>query len=42
MEGEDGSVGNPEKEDYESSAHSTPHEQKSFAEFAKDKLDSGA
>ncbi|XP_063897375.1 anoctamin-8 isoform X2 [Helicoverpa armigera] len=40
MEGEDGSVGNPEKEDYESSSHSTPQEHRSFAEFAKDKLDS--
>ncbi|KAF9795971.1 hypothetical protein SFRURICE_010068 [Spodoptera frugiperda] len=41
MEGEDGSVGNPDKEDYESSTHSTPQEHRSFAEFAKDKLDSG-
>ncbi|KAH9645675.1 hypothetical protein HF086_005324 [Spodoptera exigua] len=40
MEGEDGSVGNPDKEDYESSTHSTPQEHRSFAEFAKDKLDS--
>lgn len=40
MDGEDGSVGNPDKEDYESSTHSTPQEHRSFAEFAKDKLDS--
>ncbi|KAM3958420.1 anoctamin 8 white walker [Aphomia sociella] len=40
MEGEDGSLGNTEKDDYESSSHSTPQEHKSFAEFAKDKLDS--
>lgn len=42
MEGEDGGMGSPEKEDYESSSHSTPQEHRSFAEFAKDKLDSGA
>ncbi|KAJ0171896.1 hypothetical protein K1T71_012659 [Dendrolimus kikuchii] len=40
MEGDEGGVGNTEKEDYESSSHSTPQEHKSFAEFAKDKLDS--
>ncbi|XP_075986029.1 anoctamin-10-like isoform X2 [Anticarsia gemmatalis] len=40
MEGEDGGMGSPEKEDYESSSHSTPQEHRSFAEFAKDKLDS--
>ncbi|XP_053620466.1 anoctamin-8-like isoform X2 [Plodia interpunctella] len=40
MDGEDSSVGNAEKDDYESSSHSTPQEHKSFAEFAKDKLDS--
>lgn len=33
--------GNHEKEDHESSSHSSPQEHKSFAEFAKDKLDSG-
>lgn len=42
MEGEEGGLGSPEKEDYESSSHSTPQEHRSFAEFAKDKLDSGA
>lgn len=41
MEGEDGGMGSPEKEDYEGSSHSTPQEHRSFAEFAKDKLDSG-
>lgn len=41
MEGEETGVGNAEKDDYESSSHSTPQEHKSFAEFAKDKLDSG-
>ncbi|XP_049881261.1 anoctamin-8-like isoform X1 [Pectinophora gossypiella] len=40
MEGEDGGFGSPEKEEYESSSHSTPQEHRSFAEFAKDKLDS--
>lgn len=40
MEGEDGGMGSPEKEDYESSSQSTPYEHRSFAEFAKDKLDS--
>lgn len=41
MEGEDIGMGSPEKEDYEGSSHSTPQEHRSFAEFAKDKLDSG-
>lgn len=42
MEHEDsGLVGGSEKDDYESSSHSTPHEHRTFAEFAKDKLDSG-
>lgn len=41
MEGEDLGMGSPEKEDYEGSSHSTPQEHRSFAEFAKDKLDSG-
>ncbi|XP_060807680.1 anoctamin-8 isoform X2 [Amyelois transitella] len=40
MDGEDSGIVNPEKDDYESSSHSTPQEHKSFAEFAKDKLDS--
>ncbi|XP_028172205.1 uncharacterized protein LOC114361405 [Ostrinia furnacalis] len=40
MEGEDGGLGAAEKEECESSTHSTPQEHKSFAEFAKDKLDS--
>ncbi|XP_052758038.1 LOW QUALITY PROTEIN: anoctamin-8-like [Galleria mellonella] len=40
MEGDDGTLGNNEKDEYESSSHSTPQEHKSFAEFAKDKLDS--
>ncbi|XP_059056300.1 anoctamin-8-like isoform X2 [Achroia grisella] len=40
MEGEEGSMVNNDKDDYESSSHSTPQEHKSFAEFAKDKLDS--
>ncbi|CAH0403409.1 unnamed protein product [Chilo suppressalis] len=39
MEGEE-NMGNADKEDYESSTHSTPQEHKSFAEMAKDKLDS--
>lgn len=34
-------AGNCEKDDYGGSTHSTPQEHKSFAEFAKDKLDSG-
>ncbi|GBP16845.1 Anoctamin-8 [Eumeta japonica] len=33
-------LGNTDREDYESSSQSTPQEPKSFAEFAKDKLDS--
>lgn len=41
MEGEEGGLGAPEKEECGSSTHSTPQEHKSFAEFAKDKLDSG-
>ncbi|XP_063393949.1 anoctamin-8 isoform X3 [Cydia fagiglandana] len=41
MEGEDGGMGSP-GDDYESSSHSTPQEHKSFAEFAKDKLDSAS
>lgn len=42
MDGEDVTlIANSEKEEYESSSHSTPHEHKTFAEFAKDKLDSG-
>ncbi|XP_069356058.1 anoctamin-10-like isoform X3 [Maniola hyperantus] len=40
MEGDNVGIGNHEKEEHESSSHSTPHEHKSFAEFAKDKLDS--
>ncbi|KAL0810979.1 hypothetical protein ABMA28_010272 [Loxostege sticticalis] len=40
MEGEEGGLGAPEKEECGSSTHSTPQEHKSFAEFAKDKLDS--
>ncbi|CAG4995127.1 unnamed protein product [Parnassius apollo] len=36
-----GAVGNHEKEDHEkNSSHSSPQEHRSFAEFAKDKLDS--
>lgn len=34
-------AGNSEKDDYNGSTHSTPQEHKSFADFAKDKLDSG-
>lgn len=41
MEGEEGGLANQEKDEYESSTHSTPQEHKSFAEMAKDKLDSG-
>lgn len=41
MESEEGGMVNSEKEDCESSTQSTPQEHKSFAEFAKDKLDSG-
>lgn len=40
METEEG-TGNHDKEDQESSSHTTPQEHRSFAEFAKDKLDSG-
>ncbi|XP_037877100.1 anoctamin-8 isoform X2 [Bombyx mori] len=40
MDGEDGGTGNTDKEEHESSTNSTPQEHKSFAEFAKDKLDS--
>ncbi|XP_013147664.1 PREDICTED: anoctamin-8-like [Papilio polytes] len=39
METEEG-TGNHDKEDQESSSHTTPQEHRSFAEFAKDKLDS--
>ena len=41
MEGDNSVVGNHEKEENGSSTHSSPQEHKSFAEFAKDKLDSG-
>lgn len=41
MEVDNGVARIPEKEEYESSSHSTPQEHRSFAEFAKDKLDSG-
>lgn len=41
MESDNVGTGNHEKEEHESSSHSTPQEHKSFAEFAKDKLDSG-
>ncbi|XP_041972095.1 anoctamin-8-like isoform X2 [Aricia agestis] len=40
METEGGYFGNHEKEENGSSSHSTPQEHRSFAEFAKDKLDS--
>ncbi|CAG9135025.1 unnamed protein product [Plutella xylostella] len=41
MEGEEvGLIGGHDKDENESSSHSTPQEHKSFAEFAKDKLDS--
>lgn len=40
MDGEE-SPGTAEKDDCSFSTHSTPQEHKSFAEFAKDKLDSG-
>ncbi|KAG7296578.1 hypothetical protein JYU34_020372 [Plutella xylostella] len=41
MEGEEvGLIGAHDKDENESSSHSTPQEHKSFAEFAKDKLDS--
>lgn len=41
MESEEGTPGSPEKDDFSASTHSTPQEHRSFAEFAKDKLDSG-
>lgn len=41
MEGDIKASGNCDKDENESSSHSTPGEHKSFAEFAKDKLDSG-
>lgn len=41
MESDNVGIGNHEKEEHESSSHSSPQEHKSFAEFAKDKLDSG-
>ncbi|XP_039765784.1 anoctamin-8-like isoform X1 [Pararge aegeria] len=40
MESDNVGIGNHEKEEHEISSHSTPQEHKSFAEFAKDKLDS--